>query len=163
MIRADSLLSAGHWSGEASDAVTLDYAARFRRRRRMSSDGGVEFLLDLAEATEMRAGDGLRLEDGRILVIVAAPEPVADLAAADGGGLVRLAWHLGNRHLPTQILDDRLRIRQDAVIEAMATRLGATVTRLEAPFDPEGGAYGRGRTHGHSHGGEGRQDASHDE
>ena len=146
------VVQAGAWSGAPADKVTLDYDARFRRRRAMRGDGGLEFLLDLPEATELRDGDGLRMEDGRIVAVRAAPEPVADLAARDAHHLVRLAWHLGNRHLPTQIFRDRLRIRQDHVIEAMAQGLGAEVTRLDAPFNPEGGAYGVGRTHGHDHG-----------
>ncbi|MCI4664443.1 MAG: urease accessory protein UreE [Neomegalonema sp.] len=151
--RAIERHAADDWSGDAADAVTLDYDARFRRRRTMRSDGGLAFLLDLPEATELRDGDGLRLEDDRMIVVRAAPEAVADLEARDPLHLVKLAWHLGNRHLPTQIFPDRLRIRQDHVVEAMAQGLGAQVTRLDAPFDPEGGAYGQGRTHGHTHGG----------
>ncbi len=151
MIRARALLRAGAWRGAPADRLTLDFDARHRRRRMMRADGGLAFLLDLAEATEMRQGDGLRLEDGRMIEIVAAPEPVADLVLGDARALTRLAWHLGNRHLPTQIFADRLRIRRDAVIETMAAGLGAEVVRLEAPFDPEGGAYGSGRTHSHDH------------
>lgn len=139
----------------AADVITLGYDDRYRRRMRLTSDGGLAFLLDLPQAVELREGDALELEDGRLIAIRAADEPVADLTARDPHHLVRLAWHLGNRHLPTQILGGdppRLRIRQDHVIEAMAEGLGAAVERRSAPFDPEGGAYGQGRTHGHDHG-----------
>ena len=84
--------------------------------------------------------------------LAAAPEPLLEIRCRDAHHLVRVAWHLGNRHLPTQIFEDRLRIRVDHVIEDLARKLGAEVARIEAPFDPEGGAYGHGRTHGHDHG-----------
>ncbi|MCI4660796.1 MAG: urease accessory protein UreE [Neomegalonema sp.] len=151
MIRAQHHLPAGSLPASASGTITLDYDARFRRRIALTSDQGLAFLLDLPEARELREGDALQLEDGRLIEIRAAAEPVADLRCTDPLHLVRVAWHLGNRHLPTQIFADRLRIRQDAVIEAMAQGLGAEVLRLDAPFNPEGGAYGAGRTHSHSH------------
>lgn len=135
-------------SGAPIGTVTLVYADRFRRRMRLSTDGGLRFLLDLPEAVELRDGQALVLDDGRIIAVRAAGEPVADLYSAN---LVQLAWHLGNRHLPTQILPGKLRILQDHVIEDMAEKLGARVERLLAPFQPEGGAYGHGRTHGHHH------------
>ena len=116
---------------------------------------GIDFLLDLAETTALRGGDALRLEDGRLIEIVAAPEPLAEIVATDIATMVRIAWHLGNRHLPTQLLGGKLRIRRDHVIEAMAKGLGGRVISIEAPFDPEGGAYAEAdaRGHGHSHGG----------
>ena len=89
----------------------------------------------------LRGGDGLRLEDGRVVEVVAEPEPLAEIRAADPLALTRVAWHLGNRHLPTEMLPKALRIRRDPVIEAMAEGLGARVIALEAPFNPEGGAY----------------------
>ena len=159
--RAAEIRQAGDWSGEAADELTLTYDDRFRRRIRLTADRGLQVLLDLPKATELREGDGLVLDDGRIVAVRAAKEPVADLTARDPHHLVRLAWHLGNRHLPTQILfgdPPKLRIRQDHVIEAMAEGLGAEIMRRQAPFDPEGGAYGQGRTrahdhaHGHGHG-----------
>jgi len=113
----------------------------------MQGEGGLDFLLDLPEATAIRDGDGLLLEDGRIVAVKASAEPLVDVRATDAGHLVRLAWHLGNRHLPVQIETDRLLIREDHVIEAMLVSLGATIAHVEAPFDPEGGAYG-----GHHHG-----------
>jgi urease accessory protein len=148
MIRATKVFPSENWSHAASDRVVLDYDGRHRRRFAMTGEKGTEFLLDLAEATALRGGDGLLLEDGRIVEVLAAAEPLAEIGASDGAHLLRLAWHLGNRHLPTQILGDRLRIRRDHVIEEMLVGLGAKVMQVSAPFDPEGGAYGH-ETHGH--------------
>jgi urease accessory protein len=107
----------------------------------MKGRRGFEFLLDLPHAVPLRNGDGLLLEDGRIVMVSAQPEPLAEITMPDPAALARIAWHLGNRHLPTQLLPGRLRIRRDHVIEAMVAGLGATVTQIEAPFDPEVGAY----------------------
>ena len=141
MLRAEKVIPAGHWSGAPADTVVLDFDARYRRRVTMTGVGGLEFMLDLAEATMLRGGDGLRLEDGRVVEVVAEPEPLAEIRTADPLALTRVAWHFGNRHLPTEILPKALRIRRDSVIEAMAEGLGARVVALEAPFNPEGGAY----------------------
>lgn len=131
--------------------VTLAYDDRWRRRARLTTDAGESFLLDLPEATELPHGMALLLSDGREVLIQAAPEPCTEVRGQDATHLARLAWHLGNRHLPTQIEADRLTIRRDKVLEDMLTRLGAELTHLSKPFTPEGGAYGHGRTHGHSH------------
>ena len=152
MQRASSVLPAGGWSGEPADTVVLDFDERHRRRVAMTGVRGTEFLLDLEEAVMLRSGDGLRLEDGKIVEVVAAPEPLAEIRASDPAALTRVAWHLGNRHLPTQLMRKALRIRRDPVIEAMVQGLGAVVLGIEAPFDPEGGAYVRGGSHGHDHG-----------
>ncbi len=153
MIRATHVLLASHWSGVAADTVVLDHDNRHRRRLAMTGAGGLDFLLDLPEATTLRDGDGLALEDGRIVAVRAAAEPLTEVRGSDTAALVRLAWHLGNRHLPTQLDGDRLLIRRDHVIEAMLTGLGATVSHVDAPFDPEGGAYGHGHE-GHGHEGD---------
>ena len=158
MHRAQSVLPAGGWSGEPADSVVLDFDDRHRRRIQMKGVGGLVFLLDLQEAVALRSGDGLQLDDQRVVEVVAAPEPLAEIRAADPAALTRVAWHLGNRHLPTELLRKSLRIRRDPVIEEMVTRLGATVVAIEAPFNPEGGAYVRGPSvshdrdhHGHDH------------
>ncbi|MDF2366357.1 urease accessory protein UreE [Sneathiella sp.] len=140
------------FDGVIGDTVTLDFDHRRRRRLKLETDKGTAFLLDLPELKTLRDGDILLLEDGSAIGVLARNEPVADIRCKDLAHLVRVAWHLGNRHLPTELMGDRLRIRQDHVIEKMATQLGATVTRLEGPFNPEGGAYGHGETEGHSHG-----------
>lgn len=132
------------------ETVSLDYKARYRRRAVLTSDQGTRFLLDLAEATDLRGGQGLALEDGRMIAIVAQAEPLSEIRA-EGPVLARLAWHIGNRHTPCQIEQTRLLIQRDHVLEAMLAGLGASITPVDAPFQPEGGAYGMGRTHGHDH------------
>ncbi len=141
MLHAHSVLPSGGWSGEPADTVVLDYDERYRRRVAMTGVRGLGFLLDLPEAVMLRAGDGLELEDGRIVEVVAAPESLVEIRAVDPTALTRIAWHLGNRHLPTEIAKKSLRIRSDPVIETMARRLGGAVVAISAPFNPEGGAY----------------------
>ena len=130
------------------DTVTLDYEARFLRRKRLVSDNGEAFLVELAETRSVNHGEGFRLDDGRIILVQAAPE---SLLSVWHDNLPRIAWHVGNRHTPCQIAADHILIRDDAVLQAMLEQLGATVTPLTAPFLPEGGAYGHGRTHGHEY------------
>ena len=142
----------GRWPREeATDTVTLAFLDRHRRRIRLVADSGEAFLLDLARAMHLADGDGLELADGGFLRVRAAPEPILEIAAADSESLLRIAWHLGNRHLPLQVAGDRLRVRDDHVIAGMVIGLGGRVTRCEAPFDPEIGAYA-GDTHGPEHG-----------
>lgn len=137
-----------------ADAITLDETARHRRRMKMVSDNGIEFLLDLPEARLLRHGEGLVLEDGRVVEVLAEPEQLYEVRGRDGKHLLQLAWQLGNRHLPAQISKDRIRIRADHVIKDMLLGLGASVSDISAPFDPEGGAYGAAsgdHHHAHSH------------
>ena len=173
MLHAHEVIAAGAWRDEPADTVVLDYDERHRRRVTMKGTRGLEFLLDLEEAVMLRAGDGLKLSDGRIVEVVAAPEPLAEIRAADAAALTRVAWHFGNRHLPTELLRKSLRIRRDPVIEEMAKGLGAQVVAIEAPFNPEGGAYVRGPAaehghhghdhHGHDHHGHDHHDHAHHE
>jgi urease accessory protein len=149
MIRATSVKPQHRWTEPGADSVVLDFDDRHRRRMAMTGTRGLEFLLDLENAIALRGGDALVLEDGRLIEVVAAPEPLLEIRGADPHHLIRVAWHLGNRHLPTQIMKKGLRIRRDHVIEAMVKGLGARVIEIEAPFDPEGGAYA-----GHAHEGE---------
>ena len=128
----------------AADTVALDLEGRRRRRHVVRTRTGEDILIDLAEAPGLKAGQGLRLEDGTLLAIEALPEPVVEIRARD---LARIAWHLGNRHLPTEIRADSLRIRPDHVIEAMLEGLGAELRRLKAAFEPESGAYGQHHHH----------------
>ncbi len=135
--------------GEPVDTVTLAHDERHRRRIRLVSDGGTDFLLDLAETHRLAEGDLLALDNGRFLQVRAAPEPVLEVEAANPVELARLAWHLGNRHTPVQVLEDgKLRLRDDHVLAAMLEGLGASVTRRTVPFSPEHGAYAG---HGHGH------------
>ena len=125
MIRATQVKGQHHWAQPASDTVVLDFDDRHRRRTSMTGTRGLEFLLDLEAAVALRGGDALVLEDGRLVEVVAAPEPLLEIRGSDPSHLVRLAWHLGNRHLPTQIMGKGLRIRRDHVIEEMVKGLGA--------------------------------------
>jgi urease accessory protein len=151
MKRARAVKTAGHWdSAGAVDHVLLDAHDRHRRRVVLTGERGTTFLLDLPQATALRDGDGLVLDDGSIVRIVGRPEPLIEIAAADSRQLARLAWHIGNRHIDVQIVGDRLRIRRDHVIEDMLRGLGAQLAPVEAPFDPESGAYGQ-HAHGDAH------------
>ena len=144
MIRALGIVAAGEWA-DAAHGVTLDYDRRYRRRLRFISDQGVEILLDLPEAVHIRGGDALALEDGGLVHVRAADEALLEVTAPNADALIRLAWHLGNRHLAVQFLPGCLRILDDHVIADMVRKLGGTAVARAAPFDPESGAY-------HSHG-----------
>ena len=130
-------------------AITMDFEARFLRRKRLVSDCGIEFMVDLAETVSLNAGDAFVLDDGRQIIIHAAAEPVLEIRHDN---LARIAWHIGNRHTPCEIKHDYLIIRRDHVLEDLLIRLGAALVKTEASFNPEGGAYGIGRTHGHTDG-----------
>ena len=150
MMQSETVLPAGTWeAARAVDRVLIDYDHRHRRRIVLRSEAGQDVLLDLAEATRLRDGDGLLLATGGVVLVAARPEALAEIHAHDADDLVRIAWHLGNRHLPVQLLAGRLRIRADHVIETMVEGLGGHVERIEAPFDPEGGAYAGGHQHHH--------------
>jgi urease accessory protein len=138
----------------ATDRVVLDYRERFLRRRRLETAGGRVLLVDLPDTVSLEDGDSFVLEDGALVAVEAAAEPLAEVTA-EPATLARLAWHVGNRHTPAEIGDGRLLVQRDHVIEDMLAKLGAEVRHVRAPFRPEGGAYGHGRTHGHHHGGAG--------
>lgn len=146
-----ALHRAGEWSGRGDDRVSLGYEDRFLRRRRLTTDRGEGFLVDLAQAVSLAQGDAFELADGRLIEVVAAEEPLLEITAEAAGGLARLAWHIGNRHTPCQIEPGRLLIARDHVLRDMIERLGGKLREVREPFTPEGGAYGHGRTHGHSH------------
>jgi urease accessory protein len=141
--------TAGEWPKEqATGVVTLDFETRHRRRIRLTLDEGGEILINLARAVAMADGDGLQMEDGRWVRVQAASERLVEIRHPDFVQLMRIAWHLGNRHLPTDIRDRVLRIRPDHVIEDMLRSLGADLSPVLVPFQPEGGAYGG---HGPAH------------
>jgi urease accessory protein len=159
MIRATK---SGHFHALMADTVVLDHEERRRRRGVAKTVGGIEFLIDLADAPTLRGGDAYVLDDGRMIEIVAAPEELIEARAKDPLHLTRVAYHLGNRHLECEITARSIRIRRDHVIADMLTGLGAKVTEIEAPFHPEGGAYHQGG-HGHHHGHDGHDHShSHD-
>lgn len=158
LIRAVAVLSPGTWpAATAADRLVLSFDERYRRRLRYVALGGTTFLLDLPRTTLLRAGDGLRLEDGRVIRVEATPEPLTEVTAPDAATLLRLAWHIGNRHLPAQLEPTRILIREDAVMVNMLVGLGATVKPITAAFNPEPGAYdisaapAQQTAHGHGH------------
>ena len=132
---------------DVADTCVLTYEDRFLRRKTLETRESLAFLVDLPQTTDLRHGDALRLDDGRLIGIRAAVEPLLEVT----GDLTRLAWHIGNRHTPAQIEAHRLLIQDNHVMRDMLGRLGATVRPVMEPFTPEGGAYGQGRTHGHAH------------
>lgn len=150
MLTCSEIRPAGSWDREsAADTVRLDFDRRHRRRHMLHGEAGLSFLLDLPRAATLRGGDGLVLGDGRIVAVESAAESLIEITAPDMAALIRIAWHLGNRHLPTQLLGDRLRIRFDHVIRDMVQGLGGSTQEIEAPFDPEGGAFAGGHHHHH--------------
>lgn len=141
------ILRAGQWAPEtATDSLCLDYDQRYRRRLRYTAVGGTDLLLDLPTATVLLPGDGLKLDDGSMVLVDAAPEALMEVTAPDTTTLIRLAWHIGNRHLAAQLEECRIVIREDHVISSMLLGLGAAVRSFNGTFSPESGAY-------HEHGG----------
>jgi urease accessory protein len=149
MQRVIDIRRVGLWNSKAAvDRVVLDSNDRNRRRVVLAGERGTALLIDWPQPVMLRDGDGLVLDDGAIVAVVGELETLAEIDARSPLTLMRLAWHLGNRHADVQILGDRLRIRRDHVLEEMAAGLGASVTPVEAPFDPEAAAPHR---HGHDH------------
>lgn len=165
MIRATRVLRRAERGARASaDTITLSREERWRRRIAMQSDNGLAFLLDLPEATYLAQGDALELSDGRLIEVRAAAEDLLEIRAVDALALARIAWHIGNRHTPAEITPAAIYIQADHVLAEMAAGLGAEVTRVNRPFEPEGGAYdgakgplleshhhGAASAHSHSH------------
>jgi urease accessory protein len=155
MLRATEVIQAGG-TGHAHvmDTITLDRHARWRRRIAMTTDGGRDFLLDLAEATYLAHGAVLKLTDGSLIEVRAQKEKLVEIHAHSAGELARIAWHIGNRHVAAEINDQAIYIQPDHVLEDMVKRHGGHVHHVMRPFEPEAGAYGhKGALHaGHSHG-----------
>lgn len=146
------MLTAQHYHGHAhaapADHVSLTYEDRFLRRKVLTLASGAQLLVDLSQTTSLDHGGVLITSERVEISIEAAPEP---LLSVTGASLHRIAWHVGNRHTPCQIEDNRLLIQRDHVMADMLGKIGATVSEVIEPFTPEGGAYGHGRTHGHDH------------
>jgi urease accessory protein len=143
-------------AGTPEDSVKLDHDQRTRRRMVYTTEAGRPILLDMQRPVRLKDGDLLRIEDGTLVRVDATPEPLLEIHAHSTAQLVRIAWHLGNRHLPTQLVPGAdggtLRIRHDHVIAEMVEGLGGHCHAILAPFDPEGGAYeGKGASTGHHH------------
>jgi len=152
MPRATSVQSAAHRKGgNVVDTLILPYAQRQVQQGFVFGVKGTCVEIDLVEPLRLRTDDVLLLDDGDLVEVVAEAEPLIEARAADLAALARLAWHLGDRHVPVQILERRLRFARDPAIEALLERLGARLTAIEAPFEPEGGAYAAAVDHGHDH------------
>ncbi len=150
MRRAERCDRSGQWPLEKScGTVTLTHEERHRRRARLLTDGGEEILLDLPRAVVLEDGDGLALADGGWIAVRAASEPLLEVRTAAPAQLCRLAWHLGNRHLPAQLEAERILVRNDHVIAAMLEGLGARLRQVQEAFAPELGAYAAGEGHSH--------------
>jgi len=164
MLRAFDIAASGTWDrSRRRSLVSLDFDHRCRRRIALEAADGTSFLLDLPQPRHLRDGDGIVLENSSVVEVKAAPEPLLEIRCAGMDQLVRLAWHLGNRHVPTELRPDCLRIRSDHVLADMAVRLGAQVIPIEAAFDPESGAYAKvalSPSH-HDHGHHGHQHEDH--
>lgn len=135
---------------DAADVLELDFGYRTKSRLRARLQSGEEVGLFLPRGTILRDGQKLRGGDGRIVEVRAAPEALMEVRCADALELARAAYHLGNRHVAVQVGEGWLRLQSDHVLEGMLTGLGAEVSALTAPFEPEAGAY----AHGHQHPGD---------
>ena len=151
MIRATSIVRKLAVKPERiSDSVTLDHEHRHRRRIRLTSDGDLEFLLDLDKASGLGDGDALMLEDGRLILVKAAAQKLLEIKAENPLRLLRVAWHVGNRHTPAEITADAIYIEEDHVLGEMVRGHGCSVTHVTRPFRPERGAYDHGDAHVHA-------------
>lgn len=158
MPRVTSVVAAGHRQGVGDDrrvidAVIMDFAQRSAPSASVVSVKGKALDIDLHSPSRLHTDDLLVLDDGSLVEVVAAPEPLIEVRAADHAALMRLAWHLGDRHLPVQVLPNRVRVRRTGEIEELLKSLGARAMAIEAPFEPEGGAYEGAHVHrsGHDH------------
>jgi urease accessory protein len=162
MARVVKIVAAGAAADKpVVDTVILTPEQRRSPRGSVTGVKGTRLEFDLAEAVALRMGDLLLLDDGNLVEVVAEPEPLIEVRAKDLTALARLAWHLGDRHVPVQLFPNRLRVRRDPTIEALLARLGAKTVAIEAPFDPEGGAY-VAAAHNHHHGHDHRHHHDHD-
>ena len=161
MQRVTSYLPAGTPSSNPIDKVVLPHDLRHLRRKLLHLQNGDMVMLDLKEPVLFANGDLLVLEDGELIEIVAAEEKLFEITPRDRIHLPDLSWHLGNRHLPAQIEENRILILRDHVIRAMLEGLGAKVTEVGEPFQPVRGAYHSHGGDAHGHGGHGH-DHGHD-
>ena len=131
-----------------SDSISLSYEERFLRRKKLVSDSGFEFLVNLPATKSLTQNQAFKLENGNVIVIKSKKESLLEIS---GNNLMQLIWHIGNRHIPCQIKQNKIFIQNDKIIEDMIKKLGGKVKAVKQTFTPEGGAYGIGRTHSHKH------------
>ena len=130
------------------DSITMSYEERFLRRKKLVSDNGIEFLVNLPETKSLNHHHAFKLENGMLVKIKLKKEPLLEIS---GKNLMQLVWHIGNRHIPCEIAKNKIFIQNDLVIKEMIEKLGGEVKSINQTFSPEGGAYGLGRTHSHKH------------
>lgn len=133
------------------DTLILSSAQRQAQRGFVFGINGICVELDFAEPVRLRTDDALLLDDGTLVEVVAEAEPLLEARATDPNVLARWAWHLGDRHVPVEVMPNRLRVRRDPANEALLQTLGAKTAAIDAPFEPEGGAYAIGAPHAHHH------------
>lgn len=151
------------------DTLTLDHDDRNRRRLALKADGGLGILLDLDKATSLGDGDAVKLEDGRLVLVKAAPQSLLEIRAENPLRLMRVAWHIGNRHTPAEITADAIYIENDHVLAEMVRGQGCAMSAVTRPFQPERGAYDHDHAncdhpdhhHGHAHHDHGHHDHGH--
>ena len=152
MPRAFAVLAASHrLDRPVVDTVILDYAQRSAQKVMVTGIKGCSVTIDMDEPVRLRTDDLLLLDDGTLVEVVAAPEPLIEARLAEVAALARLAWHLGDRHVPVQVLANRIRAQRDPAIETLLKSLGAKLTTIEAPFEPEGGAHASSHAQAHDH------------
>jgi len=130
------------------DIISLSYEERFIRRKKLIANNGTEFLVNLEETVSVDENHYFELENGNLIKVISKEE---NLIEVTGNNLKQIIWHIGNRHLPCQIDENRILIQDDAVILDMILKLHGNVKKVFEKFKPEGGAYGMGRTHSHKH------------
>ena len=131
-----------------SDSISLSYEERFLRRKKLTSDNGIEFLVNLPETKSLSQNQAFKLDNDELIIIKLKKEKLLEIT---GENLMQLIWHIGNRHIPCEIKKNKIFIQNDKVIENMIKKLGGKIKLVEQTFTPEGGAYGIGRTHSHKH------------
>ena len=130
------------------DEISLSYEERFIRRKKLIANNGTEFLVNLEETVSVDENEFFELENGNLIRVISKEENLIEIK---GDNLKQIIWHIGNRHLPCQIEENRILIQDDAVILDMVLKLNANIKKVTEKFKPEGGAYGMGRTHSHKH------------
>ena len=133
---------------EAFDEISLSYEERFIRRKKLIANNGTEFLVNLEETVSIDENHYFELDNGKLIKVISKEENLIEIT---GDNLKQIIWHIGNRHLPCQIEENRILIQDDAVIFDMVLKLHGNVKKVFEKFIPEGGAYGLGRTHSHKH------------
>lgn len=136
---------------EPVDTLILPYAQRQAHKGFVFGVKGTCVEFDFAEPVSLHTDDTLLLDDSRTVEVVAEPEPLIEVRAADLAALARLAWRLGDRHVPVQVLERRLRLKRDSALEGLLESWNVKFAAIEAPFEPEGGAYSTAHGHDHDH------------